>query len=79
MYSRPTFLTPQLRKKLGTQAVPGEGECKKATHLFSPSMDARTLWDGAKKLDTTISQEAILKDTGVTRKCDNIQKNSNAK
>lgn len=37
------------------------------------------LWDGAKKLDTTISQEAILKDTGVTRKCDNIQKNSNAK
>ena len=36
-------------------------------------------WDGAKKLDTTISQEAILKDTGVTRKCDNIQKNSNAK
>ena len=25
------------------------------------------------------SQEAIQKDTGVTRKCDNIQKNSNAK
>ena len=44
-----------------------------------PSIADAIWWDGAKKLDTTISQEAILKDTGVTRKCDNIQKNSNAK
>lgn len=46
---------------------------------YFPALIVNELWDGAKKLDTTISQEAILKDTGVTRKCDNIQKNSNAK
>ena len=52
---------------------------KRFARAGTPPRNKKPSWDGAKKLDTTISQEAILKDTGVTRKCDNIQKNSNAK